>query len=122
MIQGDKNVLSSPPDAQVLYERYGNFQDALLSTFLVSFGYEDARAALVTLWPTVSVILLCLYNFLLIVIMLNMLITLMGDLFKTIKDKQDVSSLSVLSCPWGLNVLPCPWGLNVLSCPWADPM
>ena len=60
--------------------KYGDFQDALLSTFLVSFGFEDARAALDTLWPTVSIILLCIFNFLVIIIMLNMLITLMGAL------------------------------------------
>lgn len=46
----------------------------------VSFGFEDARQALQTMWPEISIIMLCIYNFLLIVILLNMLITLMGDL------------------------------------------
>lgn len=32
------------------------------------------------MWPEISIIMLCVYNFLLIVILLNMLITLMGDL------------------------------------------
>ena len=68
-VQGEQNKAYAPLDAQLLYSRYGTFKDALLSSFLVSFGYEDARAALATLWPTVSIILLCLYNFLLIIIM-----------------------------------------------------
>ncbi len=76
--------------AQTLSDRYTNFQRALLSTFLVSFEFEDARNALDTMWPAIAIILMCIFNFLLLIVMLNMIITLMADLYKAIKDKQDV--------------------------------
>jgi hypothetical protein len=46
--------------------------------------------ALTTLWPVVSISLACIFNFLLIIILLNMLITLMSDLYKEIKAMQAV--------------------------------
>jgi hypothetical protein len=83
-------VEAQPLKLRKLFEEYGSFPDALLSTYASTYGGEDPRLALYTIWPSVSIVLICMYNFLIIVILLNMIITLMGDLYKKIKDKQEV--------------------------------
>ena len=90
MLQGEENLASAPHGAQLMFEYFGSFKNALLSTYLVTFEFSDARDGLGTLWPTLYVILMCLYNFIILVIMLNMLISLMADLFNIIKIKQKV--------------------------------
>ena len=75
---------------KTLAERFGSFQRALLSTYLVTFYWSDARLGLDTLWPVVYVVLMCAFNFLILVIMINMLISLIADLFTVIKLKQKV--------------------------------
>jgi hypothetical protein len=42
---------------QLLYTHFKNFQTALLSSFLVIFGNEDPRNALLTDWPPVAAVL-----------------------------------------------------------------
>ncbi|KAJ9517001.1 hypothetical protein QJQ45_027354 [Haematococcus lacustris] len=74
--------------AVMLFNHYGDFGSALLSAFLVMFGNEDPRNALQTDWPQVATVLLCLYNFTLIVVLLNMLITLMGEVYKKVVRKE----------------------------------
>lgn len=41
-------------------------------------------------WPDLAIIVLCLYTFLANVIMLNLIITLMGDLYAKIKEEQQL--------------------------------
>ncbi len=79
-------------EAQKLLDGFDTFQNALLTAYLTTFGFQDASAVqkMGTSWSAISVLLLCIFNFLLIVIMLNLIITLMGDLFKKIKGQQEV--------------------------------
>ncbi len=78
-----------PLEARKLVEQFSTFQDALLSSYLTTFDKIDARATKGTTWAWVAIILICIFNFLLIVIMLNLIITVMGDLFKKIKAQQE---------------------------------
>ncbi|GAX75027.1 hypothetical protein CEUSTIGMA_g2473.t1 [Chlamydomonas eustigma] len=87
---GRSNLEAQPFKLRKLFDEYGTFPDALLSAYASTYGGEDPRLALHTIWPSVSIVLICMYNFLIIVILLNMIITLMGDLYKKIKDKQEV--------------------------------
>eukprot|EP00955_Chlamydomonas_euryale_P057200 356692-Chlamydomonas_euryale.AAC.8 len=51
---------------------------------------QDARRAYNTMWPDLAIIVLCLYTFLANVIMLNLIITLMSDLYAKIKTEQQL--------------------------------
>lgn len=81
-------IISMCTTPQVLFAHYGSLGNALLSSFLVMFGNEDPRLALETAWPQVATTLLCIYNFLLIVVLLNMLITLMADVYNSVVKNQ----------------------------------
>ena len=78
----------------MLYERFGTFQNALLSSYLVTFFNSDPRDALTTARPTLYIILMCAFNFIILVIMINMLISMMFDIFGMIKIKQKVGLIN----------------------------
>ncbi|GFH15519.1 uncharacterized protein HaLaN_11759, partial [Haematococcus lacustris] len=86
--QGSADAPAVSAGSAVLFSHYGDFGGALLSAFLVIFGNEDPRNALETDWPQIATVLLCIYNFTLVVVLLNMLITLMGEVYKKVVLKE----------------------------------
>ena len=81
--------------AQIVYERFGTFQNSLLSSFLVTFFYSDPREGMTAPSPILYIILLCIYDFIILILMINMLIALIYDLFSIIKLKQQVGIVNV---------------------------
>lgn len=69
---------------------YDNIGNSLLSLFISQLQNQDTRSALNTMYSQVAIIVCCLYAFLANIIMINLIITLMSDLFTSIKQEQDL--------------------------------
>ncbi|KAG1679114.1 hypothetical protein FOA52_000469 [Chlamydomonas sp. UWO 241] len=89
------NLFREPPShaSASIFRRfpgYENFQGAILSLYLSQMQNQDARAAYSTMWSHLAIAVMCLYCFLANVIMLNLIITLMSDLYANIKKEQQL--------------------------------
>eukprot|EP00201_Polytomella_parva_P015433 CAMPEP_0175051112 /NCGR_PEP_ID=MMETSP0052_2-20121109/7617_1 /TAXON_ID=51329 ORGANISM="Polytomella parva, Strain SAG 63-3" /NCGR_SAMPLE_ID=MMETSP0052_2 /ASSEMBLY_ACC=CAM_ASM_000194 /LENGTH=541 /DNA_ID=CAMNT_0016315357 /DNA_START=84 /DNA_END=1705 /DNA_ORIENTATION=- len=69
--------------------QWGDVGSAILSAVLIIFGNYDPSQALGSEYGVVATILLTFYCFALIVILLNMLITLMSDIYSQVKVNQN---------------------------------
>ncbi|MEW5305080.1 MAG: hypothetical protein WDW36_007644 [Sanguina aurantia] len=77
-----------PLQYNTLSSDYANFGVAMLSSSLVVLGQSNPRDALGSEWPAVATIIYCLYVFLIVVILLNMLISLMSGIFQRVSSEQ----------------------------------
>ncbi|KXZ50265.1 hypothetical protein GPECTOR_17g904 [Gonium pectorale] len=67
---------------------YGNFGNSLLNVYLVMFQQGDPHGALTSEYSHFAVLLYCVYMFAVLVVLLNMIITLMADIFQKVKGIQ----------------------------------
>ncbi len=68
---------------------YNTFGIGLLSLFQSTYQNQDPRNATETMYPAITIIVLCISTFLTITILINLIITLMNDLFQGIKANQE---------------------------------
>ncbi|GIL43770.1 hypothetical protein Vafri_1390 [Volvox africanus] len=67
---------------------YGSFWNSLLNVYLVMFSIGDPHEAIQTEYGHFAILLFCVYMFALLVVMLNMIITLMADIYQKVKGIQ----------------------------------
>ncbi|EFJ51236.1 hypothetical protein VOLCADRAFT_88109 [Volvox carteri f. nagariensis] len=67
---------------------YGDFGNSLLNVYLVMFTIGDPHKAAETEYGHFAILLFCVYMFALLVVMLNMIITLMADIYQKVKGIQ----------------------------------
>jgi hypothetical protein len=68
-----------------LGKNYDSFGTALLYTYAILMGQSDYPSVLKSEWSSLATALYCIVNFLLVVILLNMLITFMSDIYMAVQ-------------------------------------
>eukprot|EP00798_Chlamydomonas_sp_ICE-L_P019006 gene19006-25591_t len=71
-----------------LWDNYQSFGKALMTSYMTTYNALDPAAALNTRHPEVAIILICLFDFLVVLLFTNMLITLMSEVYERIRDLQ----------------------------------
>ncbi|GIL81855.1 hypothetical protein Vretimale_1435 [Volvox reticuliferus] len=77
-----------PDDPRTMGKLYGSFWNSLLNVYLVMFSIGDPHDAIETEYGHFAILLFCVYMFALLVVMLNMIITLMADIYQKVKGIQ----------------------------------
>ena len=85
-------IFTPPPDEgpESLPPQFANFQSTLLSAFVLMLGEVDVEPFTATRKSTVAVLLLCLFEVLGMIVLLNLLIAIMGDTFARVKEMESL--------------------------------
>eukprot|EP00798_Chlamydomonas_sp_ICE-L_P018926 gene18926-25491_t len=89
-VYGDGTTNTLLPDVDNMWRYFHSFGIALMSAYMTTFNALDPHDALPTRHPEVAIILICVFNFIIILLLTNMLITLMADIYYRIRDYRDV--------------------------------
>eukprot|EP00798_Chlamydomonas_sp_ICE-L_P006461 gene6461-3095_t len=82
------------PREDTIFVSFSTFGRALMTSYMVTYGSTDygplePYPALATRHPVIAVILICLFNFVIILLFMSILITLYGELYRQIRAIQD---------------------------------
>eukprot|EP00798_Chlamydomonas_sp_ICE-L_P023436 gene23436-30721_t len=77
------------PNEDILFTKFNKFGRALMTTYMTTYEAINPHDALLSRHPVVSIILICAFNFIVILLLTNMLITLMADIYYRIRDYRD---------------------------------